>query len=32
MPSGTFCAVTWKMQADGSQVFVDQECVGYYHG
>lgn len=31
MPSGTFCAVTWKRQPDGSVVFVDQECVGYYH-
>jgi hypothetical protein len=30
-PSGTFCAVTWKKQPDGSVVFVDQECVGYYH-
>jgi hypothetical protein len=31
VPSGTFCAVTWKQQPDGSAVFVDQECVGYYH-
>ena len=29
VPSGTYCAVTWRMNPDGSTTEIDSECAGF---